>query len=106
MMIKTGKSLGLDLREDIIIFAQNNLKNIEKVTGLDLSNVTFEVRNCFLPGLKDEKYGTSLQSHRLIVKIDRIHSGACCPEAKTQELLNLLAPGGILVVFQILFLEP
>ncbi len=28
---------------------------------------------------------------------DRIHVGACCPTARKDTLLNLLAPGGILV---------
>jgi len=81
---KSGKAVGLDLREDIIQFARNNVKKLSEETGLDFSNVEFSVRNCFLPF--PEK-----------VLFDRIHVGACCPESQTQSLFKLLKPGGILV---------
>eukprot|EP01087_Luapelamoeba_hula_P016109 TRINITY_DN4921_c1_g1_i3.p1 TRINITY_DN4921_c1_g1~~TRINITY_DN4921_c1_g1_i3.p1 ORF type:complete len:430 (+),score=75.40 TRINITY_DN4921_c1_g1_i3:106-1395(+) len=51
---------------------------------LDLSNCTFEVRNCFVPDLQQRTY-------------DRIHVGACCPTPRLEGLLALLKKGGILV---------
>jgi len=81
---KTGRALGLDLREDIIQFAKKNVKALSESSGLDFTNVEFAVRNCFLPFPEPQQF-------------DRIHVGACCPEAQTQNLLSLLAPNGILV---------
>eukprot|EP01118_Nematostelium_gracile_P001884 TRINITY_DN1194_c0_g1_i4.p1 TRINITY_DN1194_c0_g1~~TRINITY_DN1194_c0_g1_i4.p1 ORF type:complete len:467 (+),score=130.95 TRINITY_DN1194_c0_g1_i4:23-1423(+) len=81
---KKGKSLGLDLRPDIIKFAQENIRNFAENSPIDMSNVEFLVRNAFLP----------IPGY---ASFDRIHVGACCPEAQTQSLFTLLAPNGILV---------
>lgn len=81
---KEGKSHGIDIRQDIVEFAQNNVKSFAESHSIDLSNVSFTVQNCFLPVLNMTQY-------------DRIHVGACCPESKLMELIKLLKPGGILV---------
>jgi hypothetical protein len=70
-------------------FAENNIKsflNDEKgaALGKTFDHVKFFRRNCFLPSIDDTLY-------------DKIHVGACCPDAKIQDLYNLLAPGGTLV---------
>jgi len=81
---KNGKAIGLDIRQDIIDFANANKKRVSEGKGIDLGNVEFYVRNCFLPTARPEVY-------------DRIHVGACCPEAQLDNLVKKLAPGGILV---------
>ncbi len=43
-----GTSHGLDIRQDIVDFGESNKKRFEEKSGIDLSNVTFEVRNCFI----------------------------------------------------------
>jgi len=85
----TGFVHGLDLYDHIIDFAQNNIKsflNDEKgvALGKTFDNVKFFKRNCFLPSIDHILY-------------DKIHVGACCPDAKIQELYDILAPGGTLV---------
>lgn len=85
----TGLVHGLDLYEHILEFAQNNIKsylNDEKVplVGRNFDYVKFFRRNCFLPSVDGLKY-------------DKIHVGACCPDAKIHELYDLLVPGGTLV---------
>jgi protein-L-isoaspartate(D-aspartate) O-methyltransferase len=85
----TGFVHGLDLYDHIIEFAQNNIKsflNDEKGASLGktFENVKFFKRNCFLPSIDGTLY-------------DKIHVGACCPDAKIQELYDILAPGGTLV---------
>jgi protein-L-isoaspartate(D-aspartate) O-methyltransferase len=80
---------GLDLYDHIIEFAQNNIKsflNDEKGAALErtFDNVKFFKRNCFLPAIDPILY-------------DKIHVGACCPDAKIQELYDKLVVGGILV---------
>jgi protein-L-isoaspartate(D-aspartate) O-methyltransferase len=80
---------GLDLYDHIIEFAQNNVKsflNDEKGASLGktFDHVKFFKRNCFLPTIDNVLY-------------DKIHVGACCPDAKIQELYDILAPGGVLV---------
>jgi protein-L-isoaspartate(D-aspartate) O-methyltransferase len=85
----TGLVHGLDLYDHIIEFAQNNVKsflNDEKGASLGktFDHVKFFKRNCFLPTIDNILY-------------DKIHVGACCPDAKIQELYNILAPGGVLV---------
>jgi protein-L-isoaspartate(D-aspartate) O-methyltransferase len=85
----TGLVHGFDLYEHIIEFAQNNIKsylNDEKVplVGRNFDYVKFFRRNCFLPSVDGMKY-------------DKIHVGACCPDAKIQELYDLLVIGGVLV---------
>jgi protein-L-isoaspartate(D-aspartate) O-methyltransferase len=85
----TGFVHGLDVYDHIIEFAQNNIKsflNDEKGVSLGktFDNVKFFKRNCFLPTIDGTLY-------------DKIHVGACCPDAKIQELYDILAPGGTLV---------
>jgi len=85
----TGLVQGHDLYEHIIEFAQNNVKsflNDEKGASLGktFDHVKFSKRNCFLPTIDPILY-------------DKIHVGACCPDAKIQELYNMLAIGGTLV---------
>jgi protein-L-isoaspartate(D-aspartate) O-methyltransferase len=85
----TGLVHGLDLYDHIIEFAQNNVKsflNDEKGASLGktFDHVKFFKRNCFLPSIDGTLY-------------DKIHVGACCPDAKIQDLYNLLLPGGTLV---------
>jgi protein-L-isoaspartate(D-aspartate) O-methyltransferase len=85
----TGLVHGLDLFDHIIEFAQNNIKsflNDEKGAALGrlFENVKFFKRNCFLPAIDPILY-------------DKIHVGACCPDAKIQELYDILAIGGTLV---------
>lgn len=46
---KKGRSIGLDLRPDIIRFAQENIREFTENSPIDLSNVEFLVRNAFLP---------------------------------------------------------
>eukprot|EP01114_Cavostelium_apophysatum_P022001 TRINITY_DN7824_c0_g1_i4.p1 TRINITY_DN7824_c0_g1~~TRINITY_DN7824_c0_g1_i4.p1 ORF type:complete len:421 (-),score=124.42 TRINITY_DN7824_c0_g1_i4:41-1303(-) len=79
---KAGKVEGVELRQDILDFARANIKKVGESTGLDFSNITLNVRNCFLPTTST---------------YDRIHVGACCPEAQLDNLLKLLNSGGILV---------
>jgi len=81
---KDGISHGIEIRQDIVEFAQNNLKKFEAKSGMDFSNVKFYLRNCFLPVFNPLQY-------------DRIHVGACCPEAKLKDLVTLLKPNGVLV---------
>jgi protein-L-isoaspartate(D-aspartate) O-methyltransferase len=80
----TGFAHGLDIHKYIIEFAEENLRKFTAATGIELNNVKFFLRNCFLPSVDDIKY-------------DRIHVGACCPQSHLQFLYDLLAPGGILV---------
>jgi hypothetical protein len=81
----TGLSHGLDIHQHIVEFAEKNLEKYrQKHPDVDLSNVKFFNRNCFVPGVDDQLY-------------DRIHVGACVPESKLPALLELLQPGGILV---------
>lgn len=84
-----GFVLGLDLYDHIIEFAQNNIKsflNDEKGTalGMTFDHVKFVKRNCFLPSIDNMLF-------------DKIHVGACCPDAKIQELYDQLVIGGTLV---------
>jgi len=79
-----GSAHGLDVRQDIVEFAESNKKKFEAKSGIDFSNTTFELRNCFITDLEGRTY-------------DRIHVGACCPLYKLTDLQKLLAPGGIMV---------
>jgi len=79
-----GFAYGLDLHDYIIDFSTTNLKNFSEKTGLQIKNIKFEKRNCFLPDVDNISY-------------DRIHVGACCPESYLEYLLNILKPCGILV---------
>jgi len=81
---KAGRADGIDLLPEYKKFAEDNLKRLKEETGLELHNVHFEVRNCFLPDLEERTY-------------DRIHVGACCPTPRLQSLIDLLKPGGVLV---------
>jgi len=80
-----GKADGLEIRQDIIDLAQHNLINFQKKSNINLNNVKFILRNCFLPDSEGRKY-------------DRIHVGGACPESEKHTLFNLLNPGGILVM--------
>ncbi len=53
--------------------------------GVAIHNVSFEVRNVFLPDKENRKW-------------DRIHVGAACSHKKKFHLYDLLKPGGVLVV--------
>jgi hypothetical protein len=103
--VQAGRADGIDLLPEYKQFAEDNLKRLKKETGLDLPNVHFEVRNCFLPDLEvqhDTRHhafagadgGCNDGQERTY---DRIHVGACCPTPRLQSLIDLLKPGGILV---------
>jgi protein-L-isoaspartate O-methyltransferase len=81
---KEGLCHGLEIRNEIIEFARGNLKNFEKEKGVQLPNVSFVLRNCFVPDLDENTY-------------DRIHVGASCPEELLPDLYRLLKPNGIIV---------
>lgn len=81
---KDGIAHGFDLRKDIIDFSQSNVQKFSQKSGIEFKNLKFFVRNCFLPMAQSRTY-------------DRIHVGACCPEAFLNQLISLLSPGGILV---------
>jgi hypothetical protein len=65
-------------------FSSDNIKKVEAATKIQLPNVKFLVRNCFLPDPEEILY-------------DRIHVGACCPESYLTQLFALLKPKGIIV---------
>ena len=79
--------LGLDVREDIVELSQNSVRQWkERNPGEgELPQLRFQVRNCFLPDPDNRKWNC-------------IHVGACCPEYRLNFLIELLAPGGRLVV--------
>jgi len=79
-----GISHGIDIRQDIVSFGETNCKSLATKIGLDFTCLKFFLRNCFLPTINAIQY-------------DRIHVGACCPEANLQDLVKLLKPNGILV---------
>lgn len=79
-----GRADGIDLLPEYIAFAEQNVKKLKEQEGLELTNITFEIRNCFIPDINERKY-------------DRIHVGACLPTARKDALLELLKNGGILV---------
>lgn len=81
---KAGRADGIDLLPEYKQFAEENLKRLKQETGLEFSNISFEVRNCFLPDIEERMY-------------DRIHVGACCPTPRLQSLIDLLKPGGVMV---------
>jgi len=81
---KAGVVHGLEIRKDILEFCAQNIKKFQEKSGIDLSNIKLFLRNIFLPDPEEMKY-------------DRIHVGACCPEANLPGLIALLNPGGILV---------
>eukprot|EP00761_Pharyngomonas_kirbyi_P005885 gb/GECH01005891.1/.p1 GENE.gb/GECH01005891.1/~~gb/GECH01005891.1/.p1 ORF type:complete len:500 (+),score=113.28 gb/GECH01005891.1/:1-1500(+) len=87
-----GKSIGWDLRQDIIDFSIRNLTNFvmrqrskvaEGAENLDylLHTVEYQVWNCFLPS---------------DMTFDRIYVGASCPQGQLENLITLLEPGGIM----------
>jgi protein-L-isoaspartate O-methyltransferase len=79
-----GRSHGIDVRKDIVEFAEENVKRLREKCGVELPQLRFFVRNCFAPDPEEMHY-------------DRIHVGACCPTAKLEYLIGLLNPGGMLV---------
>jgi hypothetical protein len=50
--VQAGRADGIDLLPEYKKFAEDNLNRLKEETGLDLHNVHFEVRNCFLPDLE------------------------------------------------------
>ena len=54
-----GVSHGFDVREDIVKLSENNLKNFIAKSAIDLKNVKFYVKNCFLPTAQTRTYGMS-----------------------------------------------
>jgi len=80
----TGHVLGLDLHEYIMDFCKANIARCTAATSAPLAPIELEARNCFLPTYPERLF-------------DRIHVGACIPEAYLDQLLALLEPGGILV---------
>ena len=81
---QTGITHGLDIRKDIIEFAESNCTKWKTKHPDKVVNVTFELRNCFLVDPLERRW-------------DRIHVGACCPEFRLNYLYTLLNPGGRLV---------
>jgi len=81
---KTGESHGVDISPHAIELAKTSLRNMKR-RGIEISNVTFEKRNIFLPD-KDGK------------KWDRIHVGAACAHKLKFKIYELLKPGGILIM--------
>jgi len=81
---KAGFVHGLEIRKDILDFCEANIKKFQEKSGLDFTNIKLILRNVFLPDPDETKY-------------DRIHVGACCPEANLPVLIALLNPGGVLV---------
>ncbi|ELR17918.1 BTB/POZ domain containing protein [Acanthamoeba castellanii str. Neff] len=49
---KAGRADGIDLLPEYKRFAEDNLQRLKVETGLELPNLHFEVRNCFLPDLE------------------------------------------------------
>lgn len=54
---KEGVVHGIDLRKDIIDFAQSNMQKFSQKSGLEFKNVKFFVHNCFLPTAEPRTYG-------------------------------------------------
>jgi len=79
-----GKAHGLEIIDGAISMARSSVKTI-KDNGLNLSNVTFEKRNVFIPDFECRRW-------------DRIHVGASCPHKEKHKLYELLNPGGLLVM--------
>jgi len=74
----------VDIQDEAIGLSQNSVKKtLER--GINLTNVSFEKRNVFLPDLHHRRW-------------DRIHVGASCPQKEKHKLYELLKPGGILVM--------
>ncbi len=49
---KYGISHGLELRDDIVKLSEKNVRNFMENSNMDLRNVKFFVRNCFLPQMR------------------------------------------------------
>jgi hypothetical protein len=80
----SGFAYGIDIHQYIIDFANENIKKLTVATNVELPNLQFSKRNCFVPDPEELLY-------------DRIHVGACCPESYLTHLYALLKPGGIIV---------
>jgi len=74
----------MDLSITIVNFARDNVSSIIQ-KNIDIKNVTFYVRNIFLPTTNLQKY-------------DRIYVGGVCSDSKLPEILEYLKLDGILVV--------
>ncbi|EFA81459.1 predicted protein [Heterostelium album PN500] len=80
-----GQSHGLEISEEILNFGRDNQIRFSNKSGIDLSNVEFKLRNCFLPDRDDILY-------------DRIYVGSACPKKMMARILDRLAPNGILII--------
>ncbi|GAM21413.1 hypothetical protein SAMD00019534_045880 [Acytostelium subglobosum LB1] len=79
-----GVSHGLEIVDEIMEFGRNNAIKFSEKSGIDLSNVEFKLRNCFLPDPEETIY-------------DRINVGSTCPKQMVKVLLRSLALGGKLI---------
>eukprot|EP01123_Difflugia_compressa_P009089 TRINITY_DN2911_c0_g1_i1.p1 TRINITY_DN2911_c0_g1~~TRINITY_DN2911_c0_g1_i1.p1 ORF type:complete len:417 (-),score=58.42 TRINITY_DN2911_c0_g1_i1:250-1500(-) len=79
----SGKAHGLDVIDAAINLSKERCLALNKT--LNLSNVTFEKRNVFIPDFEGRRW-------------DRIHVGASCPHKEKHKLYELLNPGGLLVM--------
>jgi len=79
-----GKSHGLEIIDGAIIMARRSVLAL-KDKGTNLTNISFEKRNVFIPDLDARHW-------------DRIHVGASCPQKEKHKLYELLNPGGVLVM--------
>jgi len=80
---ETGYVVGIDVLPGTIEMSNKSLE-ILKEKGINLSSVSFEKRNVFIPDISCRKW-------------DRIHCGAACPQKIKHKLYELLNPGGILI---------
>jgi len=79
-----GRAHGVDILPRAVDLARSSVNTLSE-HGVSVQNVTFEIRNVFLPDKENRKW-------------DRIHVGAACSHKKKFHLYDLLKPGGILVM--------
>jgi tRNA A58 N-methylase Trm61 len=58
-----GHVFGIDLQKEIIEYSKDKLTKFEKQSSLKFKNITWQVRNCFIPDTENPD-----------LKYDRIHS--------------------------------
>lgn len=95
-----GFALGLDLRDDIVEFARENISNLSSISEGFLSragSIRIEKANVFLFDPTDLLGEGGRLDRDADFRFDRIHCGATCPEGNLPDLLSLLRPGGRLV---------
>jgi len=79
-----GVAHGMDILDEAVALSNSSLrKTLDR--GINLTNVSFDKRNVFLPDLQHRRW-------------DRIHVGASCPHKEKHKLFELLKPGGIMVM--------